>query len=60
MNDYIIAHVLNVQALVKNFEQACNQAALKDERAISPEEEQALKKIHKAVERFNRDLNKII
>lgn len=58
MKDYILAHVMNIQALVKNFEHACEQAALKDDRKISADEAKALKKIHKAVERFTNDLDK--
>lgn len=60
MKDYILAHVINMQSLVKNFEHACEQSTLKDDHKISAEEAKALKKIHKAVERFTTDLNKAI
>lgn len=60
MEDYILAHVMNMKALIRNFENACNQAALKDDRKITPEEAKALKRIHKAVERFNKDLEKAV
>lgn len=60
MKAYILAHVMNMKSLAQNFEHACEQAALKDDRKITPEEAKALKRIHKAVERFTTDLNKAI
>lgn len=60
MKAYILAHTLNMKSLVRNFEHACEQAALKGDRKITPEEAKTLKKIHKAVEKFTTDLDKAI
>lgn len=60
MKDYILAHVMNMKSLVQNFEHACEQAALKEDRKIDSEEAKALRQIHKAVKRFTTDLDKAI
>lgn len=60
MEDYLLAQVMQMKALAKNFENACQLAALKDDGKISREEEKSLTKIHKAVERFVTDLSKAV
>ena len=59
MNPYLTAQILNAQAMARNFEQACHQAAKQDDGRISKEEEKALRKIHAITARFIKDLDKL-
>lgn len=59
MNPYIAAQILNVQAMARNFDQACQQAAKLDDGKISKEEEKTLKKINSITQRFINDLDKL-
>lgn len=59
MNSYINAQIVNMKAMVKTFEQSCKMAALRDDGAISKEEEKVLKKISVATARFIKDLEDI-
>lgn len=59
MNDYIAAQICQVKVFLKNFENACELGAKEDNGEIDKEEAKELKQIHKAVERFTRDLERI-
>ena len=59
MNPYIAAQILNVQAMARNFDQACQQAAKQNDGKISKEEAKALKKIHSITQHFINDLDKL-
>lgn len=59
MNPYIASQIFNVQAMARNFEHACQQAAEQDDGKISKEEERMLKKIHSITQRFINDLDKL-
>lgn len=59
MNFYIDAQIINMKAMVKNFEQSCRMAATKDDGKISPEEEKILKKINAASQKFIKELDKL-
>lgn len=59
MNPYIAAQIFNAQAMARNFEQACEQAARQDDGKISKDEEKTLKKVHAITARFINDLNKL-
>ena len=59
MNFYIDTQIINMKAMVRNFEQSCRIAATKDDGKISPEEEKVLKKIGAATQRFIKELDKI-
>ncbi len=59
MNPYIATHILNAQAMARNFEQSCDQAARQDDGKLSKEEEKLLKKVHAITERFVTDLGKL-
>lgn len=59
MNPYIATQIFNAQAMARNFEQACQQAAKEDDGKISKEEEKMLKKIHTATTRFINELDKL-
>lgn len=59
MNFYIDAQIINMKAMVKNFEQSCRMAATKDDGKISAEEEKILKKINIASQKFIKELDKL-
>ena len=59
MNSYIKAQILNITTMTKTFEQACEMAAMKDDGKISREEEQQLKKIKAASQKFRKELESI-
>lgn len=59
MNPYIASQILNAQAMARNFEQACQQAAKQDDGKVSKEEEKTLKKMHAITQRFINDLDKL-
>lgn len=59
MNPYIAAQIFNAQAMARNFEQACQQAAKQDDGKISKDEEKTLKKVSAITARFIGDLNKL-
>ena len=58
MNPYIAAQILNAQAMARNFEQACQQAAKQDDK-LSKDEKRTLKKVHAITARFISDLDKL-
>ena len=45
--------------MVKTFESSCDMAAKSDDGEVSREEAKTLKKIHKAVAAFTKDLESI-
>lgn len=59
MNFYIDTQIINMKAMVRNFEQSCRVAATKDDGKISPEEEKILKKINAASQKFIKELDKL-
>lgn len=59
MNFYIDTQIINMKAMVRNFEQSCRIAATKDDGKISPEEEKILKKINAASQKFIKELDKL-
>lgn len=59
MNSYIYAQIINMQAMTRTFEQACELAARKDDGKVSKEEEKQLKRIKAAVQQFNKELEKV-
>lgn len=59
MNPYIATQIFNAQAMAKNFEQACQQAAKQDDGKISKDEEKILKKIQTITNKFISDLDKL-
>lgn len=59
MNNYIYAQIVNIQTMVKTFEQACELAALKDDGQISREEAKQLKRIKAAAQQFHKELEKV-
>lgn len=59
MNPYIASQIFNAQAMARNFEQACQQAAKQDDGKISKEEEKTLKKVHAITQRFINSLDKL-
>ena len=56
MNSYINAQILNMIAMVRVFEQSCQNAATKDDGKISRDEEKQLKKIKIAAQKFIKEL----
>lgn len=56
MNSYIQAQVTNMVAITKNFEQACDFAAMQDDGIKSRDEEKQLKKIRAATQAFRKAL----
>lgn len=58
MNDFINAQTQQMKAYVKAWEAACELASKKTDGKMDREEAKALKHIHKAVERFTRDLER--
>lgn len=59
MNTYISAQILNMQSILKTFEQSCEMASLKDDGRKSREEEKQLKKLHAACQKFAKELDAI-
>ncbi len=59
MNDYITAQVQQMRVYIQAWEAACLAAAKKTNGIKDKEEDRALKRIHKAVEHFDRDLGRI-
>ena len=59
MNPYIATQIFNAQAMARNFEQACQQAAKQDDGKISKEEKRTLKKVQAITARFIKDLDKL-
>lgn len=59
MNPYIASQILNAQAMARNFEQACQQAAKQDDGKVNKEEERMLKKVHSITQRFINELGKL-
>lgn len=58
MNSYIYAQIINMQTMVKTFEQACELAALKDDGKISKDEAKQIKRIKAAAQQFHKELDR--
>ena len=58
MNSYIYAQIVNMQTMVKTFEQACELAAFKDDGKVDKTEEKQLKRIKAAAQQFQKELEK--
>lgn len=50
---------MSMITFTRNFEQSCEMAARKNDGIIDKEEEQILKKIRAATEKFRKELGKI-
>lgn len=59
MNTYIKAQIDNMQLILKSFETACDFAAMQDDGMQSREEEKQLKRLHKAIANFRKELDSI-
>lgn len=59
MNSYIEAQIMSMVTFTRNFEQSCEAAARKNDGVIDKDEEQVLKKIRAATEKFRKELGKI-
>lgn len=59
MNEFIYSQILAMAAYTQTFELACRNAALKDDGIIGPDEEIVLDQIHKATEKYRKQLSKI-
>ena len=59
MNEYIRAQITNILIMTKTFEQSCKMAAMKDDGRIDADEAKIIKKISKATERYQQELEKI-
>lgn len=59
MNSYIYAQIINMQTMVKAFEQACEIAAAKDDGKVGRDEAKQLKRIKAAAQQFHKELEKI-
>ena len=59
MDPYIKTQIRNAQAMARNLEQACQQAAMKNDNKIDKEEKKLLKKVHAITDRFVNDLDKL-
>ena len=59
MNTYIKMQLNPMIQYLDSFEQACQNAAAKDDGEIDPKEQKQLKKIKKAVARFKSELQDI-
>lgn len=58
MNTYIKAQVLNMQQLLRTFDQACKLAAIQDDGVMTKAEEKQLAKIAAASAAFSKELEK--
>ncbi len=56
MNTYIKAQILNMQQLLKTFDQACKLAAIQDDGVMTKAEEKQLAKIQAASDKFRKEL----
>lgn len=59
MNDYIMAQVQQMKVYILAWESACQLGAKKNDGIPDKEETRDLKRIHKAVERFTRSLERV-
>lgn len=59
MNEYIMAQVQQMKVYVQAWETACKLGAKEDDGKVDREEQKALKRIHKAVETFTKNLERI-
>lgn len=60
MNPFLKAQILNMQATLRNCDEACRQAAFQDDGNINTEERKMLDHIHRAVWRFLKDTEKLL
>ena len=60
MNPYIKAQIENMIQYTTTFKKACEMAALQDDKKIDKEEAKELRQINKAIETFQKELNKVI
>lgn len=59
MNSYIATQCKNMIASVGVFKQACQMAAMKDDGAVSKEEQKLLNKINKLSDKYIKELEKL-
>lgn len=59
MNPYIKLQIINMQASVRNCQEAARQAAKEDDGRTDREEERILRSLDHSVTRFLRDLKKL-
>ena len=59
MNTYIEIQIRNMILYLNTFQKSCELAAQKDDGKIDKTEQKQLAKIKAAVERFQKDLEKI-
>lgn len=59
MNSYMEKQIITMLELLKNFEAGCDLAIIQDDGYQSKEEQKALKKIHKAADKFRSELMKL-
>lgn len=59
MNTFVRTQIQNMLLMTKTFEDACELAAKQDDGQVSKEEAKNLKKIHKAVAQFTKELESI-
>lgn len=59
MNSYINAQIMQMVAMTKTFEHACELAAIKDDGKLSRDEEKMLKKIKTASLKFRKELESV-
>ena len=59
MNSFMHNQIDNMLIMVQSFYKSCEMAAAADDGSISREEAKQLKKIHKAVEQFSKELKSI-
>lgn len=59
MNSFIKSQIDNMLIMVQTFDKSCDMAATADDGQVSREEAKQLKRIHKAVEQFTKELKSI-
>ena len=60
MNTFMEMQIRNMKMLLATFESSCKMAAAKDDGKIDREEAKQLAKIQAAVDRFRKDLDKLL
>lgn len=56
MNTYIDAQITNLKTMLRTFEQSCKMAATKNDGTIDKTEENMLKKISAATQKYIKEL----
>ena len=60
MNTFMEMQIRNMKMFLDTFERSCKMAAVKDDGKIDREEAKQLAKLQAAVERFRKDLDKLL